>query len=101
MTVGQALDLRNKKINSRFHNEELLEKLFKLGVRWATDSSNMEKMIGIGPFFFISENLELEFVDALHYEDFIEHKYEEISADEIPNIRIKEQIPIPNLIIPL
>ena len=86
MTLEEARKLlMNKKVFVKNKSKEIQLKLFEIGFRWA---ALKEKRIYKDRYFlFLNKNLTLTYVDDIEY--FYEHKFKEISVEDILNIKIE------------
>ena len=80
----------NKKVFVKNKGKEVQEKLFELGFKWA--ALNEKEVYKDRYFLFLSKDLKLTYMDVDEIEDFYEHKFEEISAEDILNIKV-ERLP--------
>lgn len=88
MTQKEAREfLMNKKVFVKNKGKEVQEKLFNIGFKWVAPE---EKGIYKDRYFlFLYEDLTLTYVDVDDIEYFYEHKFKEISAEDILNIKIE------------
>ena len=78
--------LMNKKVFVKDKSKEIQEKLFEIGFGW-DDGSTKRAMYLTKPFLFIYGDMTLAHDDDVDY--FYEHNYEEISAEDILNIKVE------------
>lgn len=88
MTQEKAREfLMNKKVFVKNKGKEVQEKLFNLGFKWVAPE---EKGVYKDRYFlFLYEDLTLTYVDVDDIEYFYEHRFKEISAEDILNIKVK------------
>ena len=90
MTYEEARKfLMNKKVFVKNKSEEIQEKLFEIGFGW-DDGSTKRASYLTKPFLFMYKDMTLAYDDDVDY--FYEHNYEEISAEDILNIKV-ERLP--------
>ena len=91
MTRIEALKfLKNKKVFVKDKGKEVQEKLFELGFKWA--ALNEKEVYKDRYFLFLSKDLKLTYMDLDEIEDFYEHQFEEISVENVLNIKV-ERLP--------
>lgn len=79
--------LMGKKVFVKNKGKEVQEKLFNTGFKWVAPE---EKGIYKDRYFlFLYEDLTLTYVDVDDIEYFYEHRFKEISAEDILNIKIE------------
>lgn len=78
--------LMNKKVFVKDKSKEIQEKLFELGFGWDGGSTKRASYL-TKPFLFMYEDMKLAYDDDVDY--FYEHNYEEISAEDILNIKVE------------
>lgn len=79
--------LMNKKVFVKNKCKEVQEKLFNIGFKWVAPE---EKGIYKDRYFlFLYEDLTLTYVDVDDIEYFYEHRFKEISAEDILNIKVE------------
>ena len=87
MTLEEARKfLSNKKVFVKNKSKEIQEKLFEIGFGW-DDSSTKRASYLTKPFLFMYEDMTLDYDDDVDY--FYEHNYEEISTEDILNIKVE------------
>lgn len=88
MTKEEAIKfLSNKKVFVKNKGKEVQDKLFNIGFKWVTPE---EKGIYKDRYFlFLYEDLTLTYVDVDDIEYFYEHRFKEISAEDILNIKVE------------
>lgn len=91
MTKEEAREfLMDKKVFVKNKGKEVQEKLFNIGFKWVAPE---EKGIYKDRYFlFLYEDLTLTYVDVDDIEYFYEHRFKEISAENILSIKI-ERLP--------
>lgn len=91
MTQKEAREfLMNKKVFVKNKGKEVQEKLFNIGFKWVAPE---EKGVYKDRYFlFLYEDLTLTYVDVDDIEYFYEHRFKEISAEDILNIKV-ERLP--------
>ena len=86
MTLREARKfLTGKKVFVKNKGKEVQEKLFELGFKWA--GSRKERFYENRYFLFLHENLKITYINEIKY--FSEHKFKEISVEDILNIKIE------------
>ena len=86
MTLREARDfLINKKVFVKDKSKEVQEKLFNIGFKWII--SNDKEIRKDVYFLFLFKDLRLAYTNEIKY--FSEHKFKEISAEDILNIKIE------------
>ena len=84
MTLKEAREfLTNKKVFVRNKSKEVQEKLFNIGFKWII--SNDKEVRKDVYFLFLFKDLRLAYTNEIEY--FSEHKFKEISAEDILNIK--------------
>lgn len=79
--------LANKKVFVKNKGKEVQEKLFNIGFKWVAPE---EKGIYKDRYFlFLYEDLTLTYVDVDDIKYFYEHRFKEISAEDILNIKVE------------
>ena len=78
--------LMNKKVFVKDKSKEIQEKLFEIGFGWDNGSAKRASYL-TKPFLFMYEDMTLAYDDDVDY--FYEHNYEEISAEDILNIKVE------------
>ena len=79
--------LADKKVFVKNKGKEVQEKLFNIGFKWVDPE---EKGVYKNRYFlFLYEDLKLTYMDIDEIEYFYEHRFEEISIEDILNIEIK------------
>lgn len=79
--------LMNKKVFVKNKGKEVQEKLFNIGFKWVAPE---EKGTYKDRYFlFLYEDLTLTYVDVDDIEYFYEHRFKEISAEDILNIEVE------------
>lgn len=88
MTYEEAREfLMNKKVFVKNKGKEVQKKLFNIGFKWVAPE---EKGIYKDRYFlFLYEDLTLTYVDVDDIEYFYEHRFKEISAEDILNIKVE------------
>ena len=88
MTQEEAIKfLSNTKVFVKNKGKEVQEKLFNIGFKWVAPE---EKGIYKDRYFlFLYEDLTLTYVDVDDIEYFYEHRFKEISAEDILNIKVE------------
>ena len=88
MTIEEAREfLADKKVFVKNKGKEVQEKLFNIGFKWVAPE---EKGVYKDRYFlFLYEDLKLTYMDVDEIEYFYEHRFEEISIEDILNIEIK------------
>lgn len=88
MTREEAIKfLSNTKVFVKNKGKEVQEKLFNIGFKWLAPE---EKGIYKDRYFlFLYEDLTLTYVDVDDIEYFYEHRFKEISAEDILNIKVE------------
>lgn len=88
MTLEEAREfLINKKVFVKNKGKEVQEKLFNIGFKWVAPE---EKEIYKDRYFlFLYEDLTLTYVDVDDIEYFYEHRFKEVSAEDILNIKVE------------
>ena len=89
MTLREARKfLTDKKIFVKNKGKEVQEKLFNIGFKWA--GPRKEEFYENRYFLFLYEDLTLTYINEIEY--FYEHEFEEISTDDVLNIKV-ERLP--------
>ena len=78
--------LMNKKVFVKDKSKEIQEKLFAIGFKWYGYPTQELKYLN-KPFLFIDELKKLSYGEHVDY--FYKHSYEEISAEDILNIKVE------------
>ena len=78
--------LMNKKVFVKDKSKEIQEKLFEIGFKWYGYPTQELKYLN-KPFLFIDELKKLSYGEHVDY--FYKHSYEEISAEDILNIKVE------------
>ena len=78
--------LMNKKVFVKDKSKEIQEKLFEIGFRWDDDSTKRASYL-TKPFLFMHKDMTLAHGVDVDY--FYNHKFEEISAEDILNIEVE------------
>ena len=79
--------LMNKKVFVKNKGKEVQEKLFNIGFKWVAPE---EKGVYKDRYFlFLYEDLTLTYVDVDDIEYFYEHRFKEISVEDILNIKVE------------
>ena len=78
--------LMNKKVFVKNKSKEIQLKLFELGFKWYDYPTQEFKYLN-KPFLFINELKKLSYGE--HTDFFYKHNYEEISAEDILNIKVE------------
>ena len=87
MTQEEAIKfLSNTKVFVKDKSEEIQKKLFEIGFKWYGYPTQELKYLN-KPFLFIDELKKLSYGE--HVDFFYKHSYEEISAEDILNIKIE------------
>ena len=87
MTYEEARKfLMNKKVFVKDKSKEIQEKLFEIGFKWYGYPTQELKYLN-KPFLFIDELKKLSYGE--HVDFFYKHSYEEISAEDILNIKVE------------
>ena len=87
MTLGQAREfLTDKKVFVKNKGKEVQEKLFELGFKWYDYPTQELKYLN-KPFLFIDKLQKLSYGEHTNF--FYKHSYEEISVEDILNIKIE------------
>ena len=90
MTLEEARKfLMNKKVFVKNKGKEVQEKLFNIGFKWVAPEE--KEIYKDGYFLFLYEDLTL-YVDVDDIEYFYEHEFEEISVENILDIKV-ERLP--------
>lgn len=88
MTLGEARRfLANKKVFVKNKGKEIQEKLFRLGFKWV--AQNEKGFYEDRYFLFLSNDLKLTYMDIDEIEYFYGHKFKEISAEDVLNIKVE------------
>ena len=83
MTYEEARKfLMNKKVFVKDKSKEVQEKLFNIGFKWLAQRVYKNRY-----FLFLYEDLTLTYTDEIEY--FYNHEFEEISAEDILNIKVE------------
>lgn len=78
--------LMNKKVFVKNKSKEIQLKLFEIGFGW-DDGSTKRASYLTKPFLFLYKDMTLAYGDDVDY--FYKHNYEEISAEDILNIKVE------------
>ena len=78
--------LMNKKVFVKNKSKEIQEKLFEIGFFWYTQPIKEPKHL-TKPFLYIQSYQSLSY--GINVNQFYEHKFEEISAEDILNIKVE------------
>jgi hypothetical protein len=90
MTKEEARrSLFNTKVYVDGKSKEIQEKLFELGAKWDDSTNERKASFTHKPFLFLDESLCLSHVDDMNF--YKEHKYHEVSADYILNLKWNEE----------
>lgn len=85
MTKQEAIEfIRNKKLYTNDNNEQVLDKLFSIGAKYAV--KNCEEHYLTAPFFYISADGTI--THGSDMTTFKSHRYDETSEFDILNIKI-------------
>lgn len=87
MTHEEAKEfLMNKKVFVKGKSKEIQKKLFDLGFKWAALSDGATIKEG-RYFLFLNKTLKITYVNEVGY--FYNHKFKEISVEDILNIKVE------------
>lgn len=85
MTKQEAIEfIRNKKLYTNGNNEQVLDKLFSIGAKYAV--KNCEEHYLTAPFFYISADGTITYGSDM--KTFRSHRYDETFESDILNIEI-------------
>jgi hypothetical protein len=80
--------LTNTKVYVNGKSKEIQDKLFEIGFRWGSGYNNVKNTDS--PFMFVDDNSCFEIDSDMNF--FKKYPYKEISADDILNIKLDEEL---------